>query len=384
VNTPINGDVPIYLNNAATSFPKAPGLGQEVGACLEKVPRHPGRAGAEEDILFFCRQALADLLNAGDPRQIVLAKNATEALNIAIYGIGLEKDDVVITSAAEHNAVLRPLYRLEKKGLIKIRVIPCDALGRVVERQWAEAVDALSPRLAVLTHASNVTGAVNPVGSLLDYAHTKGCLTLLDASQTLGLPDVDVTRLAADMAAFTGHKYLLGPPGTGGLYVRNGIPLEPVFVGGTGIRSDLKEMPPEMPGKLEPGTPAIPSFAGLLYSLQWLKENPISLNKIELLTQTLEQGLEEKGARVIKAGKERTPIVSFYYPGRDLAEIAYVLDKSFGILCRSGLHCAPLIHPFIGTAPAGSIRFSLSRFSTAEEIDYTLNAMAKLMKVHTP
>jgi selenocysteine lyase/cysteine desulfurase len=354
-------------------------MGEEVAACMEKIPRHPGRSGAAlEDILFVCRKELAELIRAEDPLQIVLCKNSTEALNIAIHGIGL-KNDVVITSAMEHNSVLRPLYLLEKKGMIKLEIIPCDAEGRVIKQQWEEKIDQLSPGLVVLNHASNVTGAVNNAGRLLNDAKEKGCLTILDASQSMGLLEIDVSTIGADMIAFTGHKYLLGPSGTGGLYIKKGVEIEPFFVGGTGIRSDLREMPPEMPGRLEPGTPSIPLFAGLLYSLKWQKENPVPLKKMEVLTQRLEQGLIERGAEVIRVGEERTYIVSFCLPGWDLKEIGYILDRSFGIVCRTGLHCAPLIHHYIGTAPDGSIRFSISRFTSEEDIDYTLDVIEGLM-----
>lgn len=374
---------PIYLNNAATSFPKTPMMGREVASFLERIPRHPGRSGAaDEDILSLCRKELAGLINAKDPEQIVLARNATEALNIAIQGVGLKKGDIVVTSAMEHNSVLRPLYHLEKKGLIEIRIIPCDVQGRVIVEKWLETIDRLSPRLVILNHASNVTGAVNNAGKLLNYAMEMGCITLLDTAQTMGLLEIDVTEIGADIVVFTGHKYLLGPTGTGGMYIRKGIEIEPVFVGGTGIRSDLKGMPPEMPGRLEPGTPAIPLFAGLLYSLQWQKKYPVPLKKVEALTKKLEQGLLEQGVRVIKVEKERTPIVTFNLPGWDLKEAGYILEKSFNIHCRIGLHCAPLIHNFIGTAPGGSIRFSLSRFTTEEEAAYTLKVIEELMKAN--
>lgn len=358
-------------------------MGKEIASFLEKIPRHPGRSGAAaDDIIFLCRKELARLIKVNDPAQIVLCKNATEALNISIQGIGLKNGDIVVTSAVEHNSVLRPLYLLEKKGKIKIRIIPCDEQGRIIEREWKATTDKLSPRLVILNHASNVTGAVNNPEKLLTYARKRGCLTLLDASQTIGLLEIDAPKTGADMIAFTGHKYLLGPPGTGGLYVKKGIEIEPMFVGGTGIRSDLKEMPPEMPGKLEPGTPGIPLFAGLLHSLKWQKEHPLPYKKIETLTKTLEQGLVEKGAQVITVENRRTPVVSFCFSGWDLKETGYILDRSFNIICRTGLHCAPLIHPYIGTAPEGSIRFSLSRFTGEEEVDHTLEVIETLMKAN--
>jgi len=350
---------------------------------MERVPRHPGRTGGqEEDILQLCREELARWLKVENSRQIVLCKNATEALNIAILGLGLKSGDSVVTTAAEHNSVLRPLYRLEKNAGIRLRIVDCDSQGRVDSHLWKEVIDRLAPRLVVLNHASNVTGAVNPASLLLSYAREQGCVTLLDASQTLGLLDINAVEMAADMIAFTGHKYLLGPTGTGGLYVREGLDLEPVFVGGTGVRSDLKEMPPEMPGKLEPGTPPIPLFAGLLHSLQWSQKHPHSLQELEMLTYNLEQGLEDRGAEVIHSGKERTFIISFLLPGWDLKESGYILENSFNILCRTGLHCAPLIHRFIGTAPLGTVRFSLSRFTHAEDVVTILTVIEQLMK-HT-
>jgi cysteine desulfurase/selenocysteine lyase len=354
-------------------------MGKEVASCMDRVPEHPGRAGAaEENVLFLCRRELANLINVTDPSRIVLCKNSTEALNIAIHGTGL-KDDVVVTSAVEHNSVLRPLYLLERKGTIKLEIVPCDAGGRVDEKQWVERIEKCLPRLVVLNHASNVTGAVNDVGKLFGYAKAKGCLTLLDVSQSMGLLDLDVSAPGVDMAAFTGHKYLLGPPGTGGLYIREGVEIEPVFVGGTGIRSDLKEMPPEMPVRLEPGTPGVPLFAGLLYSLRWQKKHPVPLKKMETLTRRLEQGLIERGADVIKVEGNRTYTISFRLPGWDLKETGYVLQKSFGVVCRTGLHCAPLVHSYIGTAPEGSVRFSISRFTTRDEIEYALDVVGELM-----
>lgn len=374
-----NCNLPVYLNNAATSFPKAPGLGEEVAAFFKKIPKHPGRSvTTSEDSLSLCRKELAHLLKIENPARIVLGKNATEALNIAVLGTGLKKG-VVITTAMEHNSVLRPLYRLEKKGIIRLEILPCDAEGRVIREEWEKRIAGLSPRLVVLNHASNVTGAVNDIEPLLKYAQERGSITLLDASQSIGLLDMDVSRIAADMIAFTGHKYLLGPSGTGGLYIREEFEIEPVFSGGTGIRSDLQEMPPEMPLKLEPGTPPVPVFAGLLHSLKWQKENPVPIEKMAELTRDLEQGLIEKGAEVIKVTGDRTFIVSFRLPGMDLKEAGYILERSFGIICRTGLHCAPLIHQYIGTAPAGTIRFGLSRFTTREEIDYTLNVVGELV-----
>lgn len=354
-------------------------MGNEVASFIERIPRHPGRSGADaEDVLSNCRRELGILIGTDDPSRIVLCKNSTEALNIAIHGIGLN-NDVVVTTAMEHNSVLRPLYRLEKKSKIKLWIIPCDNEGGVIEKEWYETISKVKPKLVILNHASNVTGAVNPAEKLLSFARENGSITLLDVSQSLGLLNIDASKVGADLIAFTGHKYLLGPSGTGGLYIGEGVDLEPVFVGGTGIRSDLKAMPPELPLRLEPGTPGIPVFAGLEFSLRWQRENPADLQKMLALTNKLEEGLIQCNAAVVKVKGLRTFMVSFCLPNMDLREIGYILDRSFGIICRTGLHCAPLIHNYIGTAPEGSIRLSISRFTTEDDIEYILETIRELV-----
>jgi len=367
-----------YLNNAATSFPKAPGLGEEVRAWIEKVPCHSGRSGSPSaDPLRECRQRLARLLCVSDPARLVLTRGATESLNIALHGLPLA-GQTVLTTAAEHNSVLRPLYLLEKKGIIDLCIVPCDAQGRVQQEEWSRQVRASRPALAVLTHASNVTGAVHPVKELFAEVHEYGGWTLLDASQTIGLLPIAVERLDADLLAFTGHKYLLGPPGTGGLYIRPGIELAPLFVGGTGVRSDLREMPPEMPVRLEPGTPAVALFAGLDWSLKWQEQNPPSPVSLGDLLGRLEDGLREAGASIIAVAGDRTPLISFTLPHWQVADAGKVLERSFEIICRTGLHCAPLIHEWLGTRPGGTIRFSLSRFTHDTDIIMALQAVRRL------
>jgi selenocysteine lyase/cysteine desulfurase len=371
--------IPVYLNNAATSFPKAPGLGEEVRAWIEAVPYHFGRSGSPAiDPLQACREHLARLLGISDSSRLVLTKGATESLNIAIHGLSLD-GQTVLTTAAEHNSVLRPLYLLKKKGKINLCLVPCDAQGRVRRKEWRRQVQERHPALAVLTHASNVTGAVHPVNELFAEVHESGGLTLLDASQTVGLLPIDLKRLGADLMAFSGHKYLLGPAGTGGLYVRPGIELTPLFVGGTGVRSELPDMPPEMPARLEPGTPAVALFAGLTWSLKWQEQNPAALSAMGDLLGQLESGLLGAGARVFRVDGERTPVISFTLPLWDTADVGSILEGSFGIICRSGLHCAPLIHEWLGALPGGTIRLSLSRFTVADDIAKTLDALRRLL-----
>jgi cysteine desulfurase/selenocysteine lyase len=379
----------IYLNNAATSWPKAPGLGQEVAKATDEIPFHPGRSAsprsalngvwersdfaAGEDPMAGCRAALARLLGDGEAQCVVLCQHATHALNLAIQGFPFVPGDRVVTTALEHNSVLRPLFQLERQGIIQLSIVPVNPEGRVEEGMFEKTLHERPPRLVVVNHASNVTGAIQNVEALLGTARGLGAVTLLDASQTLGLVDVDVPRLGADMVAFTGHKYLLGPVGTGGLYVSPEVELDPVLVGGTGVRSDLQTMPPEMPGRLEAGTPNLPAFAGLWHALSWQEANKPDRDRLDRLCRRLEAGLVDLGTNVVQVKGGKTPVISLTLPGWDVEDTGYVLEKSYGICCRTGLHCAPLIHEYIGTAPAGSLRLSLSRFTTADEVDRVLD-----------
>jgi len=370
----------IYLNNAATSWPKAPGLGRVLADATEHVPLPTGRVGyAAKDQARDCRALVADMLGASRPEQIVLCESSTHALNLALLGLPLRRGDLVLATAQEHNSVLRPLYRLRRLRRVRIRFVPTDRVGRVDTEEYRRILRQDAPRVVVVNHASNVTGAVQPVKELFGLAKERGATTLLDASQSLGLVSVNAQDLRADMIAFTGHKYLLGPVGTGGLYVCPDVQLDPVLVGGTGERSDLKDMPTEMPLRLEPGTPNLPAFVGLAHALRWQRENPTDQDSLRGLCARLEQGLRDAGANVIGVPDARTPALSFTLPGWDVEEVGYILQKEFGILCRCGLHCAPLIHPYLGTAPRGTVRFSLSRFTTLDEVECVIDATGRLM-----
>ncbi|KQC14564.1 MAG: hypothetical protein APR63_05525 [Desulfuromonas sp. SDB] len=373
----MNNKLPIYLNNAATSFPKPNILGKEIAEHISEIPRHPGRIGSADMVnkLQLCRKAIARLININNPNQIVLCKNATEGLNIVIHGLKLQKSDTVITSSLEHNSVLRPLFLIRKTKKFKLVILPCNTEGRIIKEDWQRVLDQYKPKVVIMNHASNVTGAVNDISFLFKQAKQKHCITVLDTSQTLGLIDVDVNNLFADIIVFTGHKYLLGPTGTGGVYINKNIDIQPVFVGGTGIKSDLLEMPPEMPVKLEPGTPNIALFAGLIKTINWQKENPVNLEKFLSLTNRLSEKLSENGMNTIKVKGERTGIVSFFSKKWSVDEIGYILNKNYNIICRTGLHCAPLIHKYLKTYPKGTVRFSLSRFTTEEEINLVVEAM---------
>jgi selenocysteine lyase/cysteine desulfurase len=327
-----------------------------------------------------CRRAVAQLLGGVEPSRVVFTMNATAALNIAIGGLTLSAGDRVVTSCAEHNSVLRPLEKLRRERGVKVELIPVTPQGALDEEAFRKAL-LVPPRLVVLTHASNVTGAVFPVKRLFGLARATGAVTLLDASQTLGHIHIQPHGFGADMVAFTGHKGLLGPSGTGGLYVSPALELDQTVVGGTGVRSDLASHPPEMPMRLEAGTPNAAGLAGLAAAIEWLLSADPPPDQTAGLTSRLRQALSGiGGVRLFHEGQtgNATGVVSFLIRGWDAATAGEALQASFGIQCRTGLHCAPLIHSFIGSAPRGTIRFSLSRFTTEEEISLAVSAVQSL------
>jgi selenocysteine lyase/cysteine desulfurase len=370
----------VYANNAATAWPKAPGVDKVVAEKIAALPLHPGRAGfAAPDPEAECRKLLARLLRVEDANRIILTVNATHALNIALHGFPWRPQAVALTTMADHNAVLRPLHFLQKQRKIRVAHLDVDASGRVDLKKWALALERYSPQLVVFTHASNVTGSINPVQEMCALAKSAGAAILLDASQTMGIAEVLPQQWSADMVAFTGHKYLLGPPGTGGLYIAPRIELEPVWVGGTGILSELPDMPPDLPARFAAGTPNSPAFAGLAQALLWQREHPPAASEIEGRAQRLAQGLLSLGARVVDWQGPHTPVLSCTLPDCSVEDAGEMLYLSFEIICRTGLHCAPLIHRHIGAGPQGTVRFSLSRFSTDEEVDRIISAVGRIL-----
>lgn len=369
----------IYLNNAATSWPKAPGLAEVMASSIAAIPGHPGRSGLDiPDPERHCREQLARLFQVADPDRLILAANATHALNMALHGLGLGQGDLVLTSMAEHNAVLRPLHYLEKHCGIRIATIPVDDSGRIRPDAWARALFENRPKLAVMNHASNVTGAINDLPTLAGLAHDAGAIVLVDASQTAGLVDLAPQAWGVDMLAFTGHKYLLGPLGTGGLYLGPNVSLEPVLTGGTGVLGELREMPEEMPFRYEVGTPNSTAFAGLAHAIEWSSANPPDRDGLERRLERLAEGLASAGARLVPWNGSHTPVISFVLPDIPVEDVGEMLELSFGIVCRIGLHCAPLVHQAIGTAGEGTVRLSLSRFTTDDEVEQAIAAIRSI------
>lgn len=367
----------IYLDNGATSFPKPAAVEAAMSHFLLKVGGSPGRSGhrlSQEAarVVFDCREALAKLFGAADSRRIVFTLNATHALNTAFYGI-LKPGDRVITTAMEHNSTMRPLRDLEHRGVISLEVLPCDSAGRL-DLGRLEATLGMRPRLLAAVHASNVSGAILPLREVGAMARAAGTLLLVDAAQSAGALPIDVEADGIDLLAFTGHKALFGPQGTGGLWVRPGVEPEPLFRGGTGSNSELEEQPGFWPDRLESGTQNAVGLAGLLAGLSFIAETgiPTIRAREEGLTKRLIDGLRGVAGITLHGPEhvsERSPIVSVSFSGLVPSEAGFLLEEGFGVLTRVGLHCAPAAHRTLGTYPQGTVRFAPGFFTSDEEID---------------
>lgn len=378
----------IYLDHAATSFPKPESVYAAIDAYNRRLGAAAGRgaygsAAEASEIVRRCRRNLATLFNGEAPDRFAFAFNGTDALNMALHGL-LKPGDHVVTTAVEHNSVLRPLRTLAERG-VRVSIVPCDAEGRVSANDVHAAVLSETKLIAV-SHASNVTGAIQPVGEIADVAKAAGIVTLLDAAQTAGHLPIDLHSLPVDLLAMPGHKGLLGPLGTGVLYVRPGLEerLAPLRQGGTGTTSEDERQPTSMPSLLESGNLNMTGIAGLEAATRWILEEGVSkLRRHEQeLTQRLLTGLREiKRIRTFGPGvvDERVGVVSLVADGWTPHELAAVLDAEFKIEVRAGLHCAPRIHERLGVSRSGgTLRISVGTFTTAEEIDACLEALRSL------
>ncbi|MFA5323637.1 MAG: aminotransferase class V-fold PLP-dependent enzyme, partial [Smithella sp.] len=350
----------IYFDNAATSWPKPPEVNAAMQKYMRKIGANPGRSGHRLSveaarIIYDAREKLAQLFNVSDPLRIVLTKNATEALNIAISGF-LKPSDHVITSSMEHNSMMRPLRAMEHKG-VSLTVVPCDKSGMIDPAQISAAIPKNTKAIFV-THASNVTGTVLPVAEIGRIARERGLVFCVDAAQTAGSCPIDVVKMNIDLLAFTGHKSLFGPSGTGGLYIRESLDkeIEPFCVGGTGSRSEVEEQPDFMPDRYEAGTPNTVGIAGLQAGVDFVLSKGVSeiKDKEDGLVIMFTDGVRDVPGVVVYGktdAQKRTPVVSFNIEGMDPAAVALQLDERFKIMSRPGIHCAPSAHKTIGTYP---------------------------------
>lgn len=377
----------IYLDNAATSFPKPEPVYQATDRFFREAAANPGRSGHDmavqaEGTVKRSRYRLADLLGVQRPERLVWTLNATHALNQALKGL-LRPGDRVVTTQLEHNAVARPLKALEARG-VEVRRVPAPG-GRFELPLFLEAIDA-GTRLVVMLHASNVTGEILPIEAVAAHCRARGVKLLVDAAQTAGAQPIEVAAMGIDLLAVPGHKSLLGPPGTGALYIAEGVELALQWEGGTGSQSELDEQPEAMPDRFESGTVNSVGIAGLGAAVQWIRETGLeTIRKRE--EQLVEQLLEGLAAlpevRVLGPGRgeRRAPVVSFTLEGWEPTDAAIALDQSFGLQCRPGLHCAPWAHRSLGTYPSGTIRFSPGYFNTEEEIEAAVAAVGALVSV---
>lgn len=378
----------IYFDNAATTFPKPEEVYSKVDHIMKNVGANPGRSGHRMALeanrtILDTRDSIASLFNIEDSSRIVFTANTTEALNIGIQGL-LRPGDHVITSSMEHNSVTRPLKALEKTG-VKTTKVRCSPEG-VLDPD--DVYKALRPetRLIVLTHASNVTGGINPAREIGAISRDKGIVFLLDAAQTAGMLPIDVENDNIDMLACPGHKGLFGLQGTGFLYISPSVNLEPLKYGGTGGNSEMDIMPNILPDIFEVGTQNTPGIGSLGEGVEFvMREGIDNIRAHEVnLTERLIKGLEEI-KRVTVYGPEdadrRMAVVSFKIAGKDPSDVGFALDSSFGIMSRAGLHCAPDAHRTIGTFPQGTVRLSPGHFNTREEVDFVLDAVKKICSV---
>jgi cysteine desulfurase / selenocysteine lyase len=375
----------VYLDNAATSYPKPESVHQAMDRFLREAGANPGRSAhrmavAAASAVAQTRLLVARFFNAPSPEQVAFTLNTTDALNLALKGI-LKPGDNVITISMEHNSVVRPLRKLEKDG-VGITVVGASTEGLVSVEGLAAAFTPAT-RLVAVTHASNVTGTLQPITEIGRLCRVRGVRLLVDAAQTAGVFPIDVREMGIDLLAFPGHKSLLGPPGTGGLIVGEGISLVTLREGGTGSQSESEEQPESMPDRLESGTLNTVGIAGLGAGLRFIEETRRERIREheQVLVQRLLRGLAEIHGVTIYGrppGAERASAVSFNLAGWEPQDAAAVLDATFDLQCRAGLHCAPLAHRTIGSFPAGTVRFSPGFFNTEEEIDAALEAVKEL------
>lgn len=378
---------PVYFDNAATSWPKPPETITAMNRYNEIVGGNPGRSGHRLSvdagrIVLNTRDLAAELFNINDPFQLVFTKNATEALNIALLGL-LREGDHVVTSTMEHNSVMRPLRYLEKRG-IAVTTVPCSSQGDIDPEMIKNALRP-DTSLIVITHASNVTGTIMPVKEIGLIAAEHEIPFCVDGAQSAGALPIDVAAMNISLLAFTGHKSLFGPQGTGGLYIRKGLETEiaPLMAGGTGSKSEFEIQPDFMPDKYESGTPNTPGLAGLGAGIEFImKEHIDTIRSREiLLTKRFLDGLRDIPSVKIygpRDAESRTSVVSFNIGELMPSEVSEKLDDGFGIMSRPGLHCAPSAHTTIGTFPSGTVRFSFGFFTTEQEIDYAVKAIDKI------
>jgi cysteine desulfurase family protein len=375
---------PIYLDNAATSFPKPPEVAEAMHRLLQEISLSPGRSAhrfslAASRVIFEARELIADFFGCPDSSRVVFTSNVTEALNVGIFGL-LAPGDQVLTTGMEHNSVMRPLRHLEKTRGVGLTILPTSPTGGIDPDDIPKHLKS-NTRLIIINHVSNVTGAMADLGAI--GKRKGGALLMVDAAQSAGVFPLDMALYGIDFLAFTGHKSLFGPTGTGGFLLRQGLMAQPLTMGGTGSNSEQEEQPRLMPDCHESGTPNTLGIGGLAAGLEFIKKTGRETIRRheEHLTSLLLAGLHQiKGITVHgpPASAGRGSAVSLTMAGKSVADLAFLLDRNYGIMARAGLHCAPAAHRSIGTFPHGTLRFSPGFFNTETEIQTVLAALDKI------
>ncbi|PJN49568.1 putative cysteine desulfurase [Paenibacillus sp. GM2FR] len=376
----------VYLDHAATSWPKPPEVFEAMRKAMEEAAANPGRgshrmAVKASRVLYGTRKTLADLFGVKNPNDIALTSNTTEALNLAIKGY-LREGDHVIATMIEHNSVRRPLEYLKRTRGIQVDYIPVDEEGQL-DMQLMEGAFRSNTRLVVCSQSSNLLGSIIPLIEIGELVKRKGAVLLVDAAQSAGMLGIHVEEMHIGMLAFPGHKGLLGPQGTGGLYISPDIDLEPLLHGGTGSQSEAIEQPTVRPDRYEAGTPNTIGYAGLQAGVRKVLEwTPQHIYRHEWeLTQYMMEGLQEVGGfRILgpALGQARTGIVAFVSERYSASELAFRLDREYGIAVRAGYHCTPLAHMASGTEQTGAIRASVGISTSRDEIEFMRKAIKEI------
>lgn len=373
-----------YFDNSATSFPKP----ESVYKCVEKAVRlygaNPGRGGHRMAVeasqaIYETREKVASLFNIKNPLQIAFTYNSTYALNFAVKGT-VPKDSHIITTSLEHNSVLRPVFYEKDENNAHVSIIEPSEDGNIHSE---DIIAAMKPetKAVVLTHMSNVTGAIIDLLPITTEARKRNILTIVDVSQSAGFLDIDVEKMKIDILCFTGHKSLFGIQGTGGIYIREGIPFSPIIEGGTGSFSKMKRQPHSMPEALEAGTLNTPGIVSLGAGIDFI--NSIGLENIRKheysLTEKFIEGIKNIEEIIIYGPEKRGPVVTLNIKGVDSGDLAAYLDEEYGILTRAGIHCAPLAHESMHSGENGGVRFSFGYFNTEEDITYAINTLKNIV-----
>lgn len=380
----------VYLDNAATTFPKPGEVYDFMNSFYRTCGANPGRAGhamtlETEEVVFQTRRMLCEMFNGTDPERLTFSYNATDSLNIIIDGM-LSEGDHVITSCLEHNSVLRPLYHKEKDGFIEVTYVPFDRSGYIHPEDIRSNIRG-NTKMVILNHASNVLGTVQPAAEVGKMCREAGIYFALDASQTAGIIKIDVQEMNVGLLAFTGHKSLLGPTGIGGSYVAENVPIHATRFGGTGVRSAQRTHVDEFPYRLECGTLNTLGVAGLNAGQQWIRNRGmLELHQQEMrLWSMLKEGLcaiDGVSPLCVDDPENHTAVLSFTINKWKSGDVGTILGAHYGIACRTGLQCAPLVHERLGTdTVGGTVRFSLGPFNTEDHINEAVEAVRKIAAI---